>query len=64
MVRGGVMVVYGSEGGVCGDVGEMGGGGGGVERLEITENADDSRSRCVRRGWVEVEEGGATPKFG
>ena len=44
VVRGGVMVVFGSEGGVCGDVGEMGGGGGGVEWLERTETAVDWRS--------------------
>ena len=44
VVRGGVMVVFGSEGGVCGDVGEMGGGRGGVEWLEVTETGDDWRS--------------------
>ena len=39
VVRGGVVVVFGSMGCVCGVVGGMGGGGGGVEWFELAENA-------------------------
>jgi hypothetical protein len=38
VVRGVVVVVFGSMGGVCGVVGGMGDEGGGVEWLELAEN--------------------------
>ena len=48
VVRTGVMMVFGSEDSVLGNVGEMGDGGDGSEWFELTENARKWSCRSVK----------------
>ena len=47
LVRTGVMMVFGSEDSVLGNVGEMGDGGGGLDRFQLAENDQNCSQQSV-----------------